>query len=697
LKCPVLNEEEALTSTDALPMNEPASTSGAATTPSADGAPPGGLPSTHKAVVVAARLVSFSLLCGLLYWGKAVAIPLALAVLVSFMLNPLVKLVQRTRLPRTGAVILTVLLAGTAVAALTWVIGMQVISLSEKLPEYREIITAKVKDLQGAMRGGAVGKIQDTMSTVAHELEEPAAAQKIPPGEEPAVPVPAPGSEIAEKAGPILGEQEKPIPVYLTSPQRLVVFERLSALLPVIDPLTTAGLVMILVVLLLLRWDDMRNRLISFSGHKNLTVATKACDAAGRRITRYLIMLFIVNSSYGAAIGVGLFFLGVDYAALWGLCAALFRFVPYAGPIAAALLPTAFSLISSVGWQQPLWVVAMIVCLELVSNNIVEPWLYGANLGLSAMGIIIAAVAWTFLWGPVGLVLSTPLIVILVVLGEYVPAFSIFCRVLGDKPVMEPHFQFYQRLLVRDETGATQLAREFVKENGLRESLDLLFVPALALARRDDTAGLLEAADAAFVSSNAELVFELFRKDAEDADKKSREEKKAPKEKEVTEDKQAPEDKKVPEDAQPEGALLRVPVIVWPVNELAVTAGKFFQWMLRGSAADIIMMSPNSLAGEVTQEIRTRMPAAVCVMSFAGADVARTRQYTRRLHSDSRGVPLVVARLGGEGTMATDMRESLRDAGATAVPGTLQETATAMLPYANDAAQSAASQLLQAP
>ena len=600
--------------------------------------------SPHKSLLTAARLVSFSVVCGLLFWGKVVAIPFALAVLFSFMLHPLVTRLQRAGLRRAAAVAVTLSLACGVVISLTWIIGSQLVSLGQKLPEYQDNITAKVKQVRSMVRGGAVEKIQDTMESVAQELDtDPAAAGKEAPAKVHAV-------------------EEKPKPVYLTTPQKLLDFEALSKLMPVLDPLVTAGLVFLLIFLLLFRWEDMRNRLLSFSGHKNLTFATRACDDAGKRIIRYLMMQLLVNGSYGLTIGAGLYLLGVDYAALWALCAALFRYVPYAGPIVGALLPIGFSFITSDGLTQPLWVACFIVALELVSNNVIEPWLYGSSLGLSAMGVIMSAVAWTFLWGPVGLVMSTPLTVCLVVLGEYVPAFSIFTRLLGDKPVMEPHFQFYQRLLARDETEATDLAKEFVKENSLRESADRLFGPALALADRDNTAGLLEKEDPAWISAAASRLFEQVCEESDDGDAK---------------DGEAP---------APAVKMKPVPIVVWPMNEFALSAGKILQWLLRDSTAEVILLPPQMLAGEIAQEIRDKQPAAVCLLSLAGSDIPRTRSFTKRLGSEFSSLPLIVARLGVPGTLAPSARKTFVESGAINVTRTLTETGSALLPYASDAA-----------
>jgi predicted PurR-regulated permease PerM len=645
-------------------MNTPVQPGGNPTDHSPDTANPATGGDSKRALLTAARLVSFALVCGLLYWGRVVAMPVALAVLFSFMLNPLVKRFQRARVPRGIAVSVTMVVAAGGLIAVGAVIGNQLASLSHDLPRYKESIVEKIKQVRGMMRGGAVENIQDTMKTMATEFGNEQPPKEPPKKDTPNEP--GTGDSTPGKAGGPLhgltGNTERAIPVYLTTPQKLLEFEGLASLQPVVDILTTAGLVFLLVIMMLLRWEDMRSRLISFSGHKNISVATRACDDAGHRITRYLMMQMIVNGSYGAVVTLALYLLGVPYAAMWGVCAALFRYVPYAGPVVAALLPLTFSFVTSADWQQPLWVAGVIIVLELVSNNVIEPWLYGANLGLSAMGIIIAAVAWTFLWGPVGLVMSTPLTVVLVVMGEYVPAFAIFTRLLGDKPVMEPHFQFYQRLLARDEAEATDMARQFMKESDFREAIERLFIPALALAKRDFTAGLVGKEDTAFVGKATEEIFESFRSEAEDQESAG------------------------DEDVTPAVAMQRAPVIVWPMNDLAASGARIFEWMLKNSTAEITGMPPQALLGEVLQEIRASQPVAICIINLSGSEVARTRQFVRRLRADCPGLPLIVARLGTAGTLTPDVRDELREAGATAVTRTLQESMAAILPYANHAA-----------
>jgi predicted PurR-regulated permease PerM len=646
-------------------MNSPAGPAGTNTgvtpTPEGGGAPGGaaweGRP--HRSLLTAARLVSFTVLCGLLYWGKSVAIPIALAVLFSFVLNPLVKRLQRRGVPRAAAAGIAVGLACTLVLALGWLIGTQISNLSDELPKRKDNITAKIKQLRNVLKGGAVDKFHETMDNVAHELNDDKPTENKAEGA-----AETPGKAIREPILPAPAAKDKPQAVYLTTPQNLLELDGFSKLLPFLDPLMTAGLVLVLVVLMLMRWHDMRSRLLSFSGHRNLTVATKACDDAGKRITRYLMMQLLVNSSYGVTCGVGFYLLGLDYAALWGLCAGLFRYVPYAGPTVGALLPIAFSFVMSPDWYQPLWVAGFIIILELISNNAVEPWLYGSNLGLSAMGIIMSAVAWTFLWGPVGLVMSTPLTVCLVVMGEYVPAFAIFTRLFGDKPVMEPHFQFYQRLLAHDESEATDLVRLSVKESGLRESVESVFVPALALAKRDETASLLEKEDANYITATAERIFESFREEAEKSDADEAEATHA-----VT-------------------VMHRASVVLWPLNDFALTAARLLQWMLRDSTADVTVLTPQMLLGEAAAEIREREAVAVCLVNLEGSDMSRTRSFVKRLRMDSPNLPITVARLGVPGTTETEVRDAFKDAGAVSVTRTLTETSAALLPFANDAAKS---------
>ncbi|HYF35976.1 MAG TPA: AI-2E family transporter [Prosthecobacter sp.] len=601
--------------------------------------------STDGSIVFAAKLLTFCLLAALLYWGRVVAIPLALAILLSFTLKPVVRLLQRCHLPRVIAVVTAVTMAMAILAGVGWLIGSQLASLSNELPKYRENIAAKVRSVRAMMRGGAVEKIQGTMETLAAEINKEKASSTTA------------GTSAADPhlQSFLSPEAVQPVPVYLTSPQRLIDLEAIANLLPIVDPLTTAALVLILVILILLRWGDLRSRIISFSGHQNLSTATRACDDAGHRISRYLIIQLVLNGSYGLTFAIGLFFIGVPYAALWGLCAGLFRYLPYVGPVLGGALPVVFTLITSEGWSQPLWVGGLILGMELISNNVLEPWLYGSRLGLSEVGLILAAVAWTFLWGPVGLLLATPLTVCLVVLGQYIPAFSIFARLLGDMPVLEPHFRFYQRLLADDQVEAAELVKKAVREHGVDSVINTILVPALSLADRDQAAGLLETADEARFGQALNGIFDKLLEEAGEASTETK------------------------------SSSANVCLIVWPLVPLAAHAAPWLKWLFRDLGCAVVTLSPDTLSAEAAKLAQEKRPAAFVILSLAGSPVRRERQMAKRIGTLAAGVPVIIARLGSIESVPGDADEATVPAGTPAAPRTLAELCAATRPLIQQA------------
>jgi hypothetical protein len=245
---------------------------------------------------------------------------------------------------------------------------------------------------------------------------------------------------------------------------------------------------------MLLQREDLRDRVIRLLGARDVARATEAMDDAAKRISRYLLMQLVINVLYGIPVGVGLYFLGVPNPILWGLLATILRFVPYLGPVIAALFPIALSFAVAPGWTLPLLTIALFVTLELFSNNVLEPWLYGSSTGLSPVAILVAAVFWTTLWGPVGLLLSTPLTVCLVVLGRHVPQLGFFHVLLGNEPALAPELKFYQRLLARDPEEATELAEEYLDDEPLDKLYDVVIMPALGLAEQDRLRGSLDRA-----------------------------------------------------------------------------------------------------------------------------------------------------------------------------------------------------------
>ena len=250
----------------------------------------------------------------------------------------------------------------------------------------------------------------------------------------------------------------------------------------VIEGLGTIGIVIVLVVFFLIRREDLRDRFIHLVGKGQVTVTTQMLEDAGARVSRYLSMLFLINVTFGVSVGVGLYLIGVPNALLWGILAAALRFIPYIGPWIAAAMPIGLSMAISTGWVAPILTVGLFIALELFSNNVLEPWLYGKNTGVSPVAILVAAVFWLWLWGPVGLLLATPLTVCLLVVGKHFPQLSFLGIVLGSEPVFEPKKRVYQRLLAGDQEEADELLEDLLQDKPLAEVYDTALIPALALA-----------------------------------------------------------------------------------------------------------------------------------------------------------------------------------------------------------------------
>ena len=418
-----------------------------------------------RILVHSVSFIAAIVLIACVYWGQAVLMPVAMALLLSFLLKPMVGLFQRFGLGRTLSVLLVVLVTGVMFASIGWVVMTQVARLVDDLgrnPQYKAHIRQKLTDIQGAGKSGLLDNLQGLIHEVLGAFE-----QDTPTAE----------------------PTDKP---------RIVVQEEFSAfatvqtlLAPLLEPLSTAALVVILVIFMLLKYEDVRNRLIGLVGSSQLTVTTRALDDAGQRISRYLLMQCIINGSYGLAVGLGLFFLGVPYAVLWGFLAAVCRYVPYVGPWIAAVFPIVISLVAFPGWTHLLLVVGLFLLLELWSNLIMEPWLYGPSIGVSAVGLLVVTGFWTWLWGPIGLVLATPLTVCLVVLGRHVPYLHFFDMLLSDAPALSPAVIYYQRLLARDQEEAMELVEEYAKEHAAEKIYDEIFIPALLLAWQDRQQGIL--------------------------------------------------------------------------------------------------------------------------------------------------------------------------------------------------------------
>ncbi|RDI62389.1 AI-2E family transporter [Microvirga subterranea] len=437
----------------------------------ADPAPPPLQPAAPPASSPILTAGGIVLAIGALYFGRDIFIPFALAILLSFALTPLVNWFRRFRLPRIAAVLVAVTLAFILIAGIAFVVGRQLIQLADNLPAYQTTITQKIRSLQqSAPGGGVVEKVTTTIEDLGKEISGDKA--------KPEQPQPQPGLG----AGPA---PQEPVTVRLESPQAKPLEIIQTVVGPLLAPLATAGLVVIFVIFVLLEQEDLRDRFIKLAGAGDLQKSTQAINDAAARVSRYLLMQLVVNLTYGIPIGIALYFIGVPNAILWGLLAAVLRFVPYLGPFLAALFPVALAIAVDPGWTMLFWVLGLFLFAELVSNNVVEPWLYGSSTGLSSLAIIMAAIFWTSLWGPVGLFLATPLTVCLVVIGRYVPQLEFLGVLLGSDPVLAPEERLYQRLLAGNLEEAVEIAEDYVDECSSREFYDNVAIPALRLAEND--------------------------------------------------------------------------------------------------------------------------------------------------------------------------------------------------------------------
>ncbi|HZY89370.1 MAG TPA: AI-2E family transporter, partial [Gemmataceae bacterium] len=460
------------------------------------------VPGWQRALVVLASTVVGVVVISCLYWAQKVFIPVALAVFLTFLLAPLVGYLQRHRLGRAPSVILVALLAALALGGVGWLVTAEVRGLVAELPQYSENIQAKVRSVREMSEGAGSGRFQKMIQDITGAWK----SQPAPPE----------GGEEEGPAAPAVVAPHKP-PAVVVQPDSPAWLGRLPDLLlgPVTELLGGLALTLVLVVFMLLKREDLRNRIIRLVGHGRITMTTKAVDDAGQRISRFLRMQFIINCGFGLTMAAGLLAIQVPHALLWGFLAALLRYVPYLGSTVTALVLITVSMAVFPGWVQPILVVALIVVLELTAANVMEPWLFSRSVGVSEVALLVAAAFWAFLWGPVGLVLSSPLTVCLVVLGKYVPQLEFLDVLLGDEPPLEADVTYYQRLLARDQDEAAQLVLTQAKTSSPEQVCDVLLVPALNYVKRDRERDELTEADEQFVlRATREIVEDLGERQA---------------------------------------------------------------------------------------------------------------------------------------------------------------------------------------
>lgn len=594
-------------------------------------------PGWQRAVVVLTGTVVGVVVVSCLYWAQVVFIPVALAVFLTFLLAPLVTILQRRHLGRMSSVSLVVLLAAVVLGGVVWLVTVEVTSLSNDVSRYTENIKGRIRSLRQGGQGSVVERLEKMIQDLTREWEAPATGLEGRAGDQPA------GSG---GAAPV-----KPSDV-VVQPASQPWLSRLPAMLrPLVETFGGLALALVLAVFMLLKREDLRNRLIRLVGHGRLTVMTKAVDDAGQRISRFLLMQLIINVSFGFVLGIGLFLIQFPHAWLWGLLAALLRYVPYFGSWIMAALLVALSLAVFPGWAQPLLILGFIVALELVTANVLEPRLFGHSIGVSEVALLVSAAFWAFLWGPVGLVLSSPLTVCLVVLGKYVPQLEFLYVLLGDEQALTPGVTYYQRLLARDQDEAAQLVLTQAKTLPPDQVYDELLVPALNYVKRDREREDLTEADEQFVFLATREIVEVLgeRKPADPAISKG----------EISPPLQAPP---------------KVRILGCPGHDEGDRLALEMLWQLLDPAVwEVEVLSLELLSAELVALAGEKAPAVICIGALPPGELAHTSYLCKRLRARLPEAKIVVGRWGLKDNVEQNA-DQLREAGADEVATTLLES-----------------------
>jgi predicted PurR-regulated permease PerM len=411
-----------------------------------------------------------------LYLAREVLVPIALALLLSFVLAPLVRILRTWHIPRWLGVIVAVIVGFAVIFGLGALMVSQVNQLATDLPRYQSTLSDKIQSLRGAAAGtGTLERASEVLKNLGKELDKPQITT--------APPIPL---------GPESTPPNKPIPVEVKQPDPGALQTLVALITPLIHPLTTTGIVVIFVIFILMQSQDLRNRMIRLVGASDLQRTTAALDDAGQRLSRLFLTQLALNAGFGLIIGAGLWGIGVPSAPLWGMLAMILRFVPYIGALISAIFPLILAAAVGPDWSMAIWTAALFLIVEPITGHVIEPMLAGQSTGLSPVAVVTSAAFWTWLWGPIGLVLATPLTMCMVVLGKHVPHLKFFDILLGDEPALRPEQLTYQRMLAGDPIEAVEQAQTYLKNEPLLEYYENILIEALKLAQADADSGHLD-------------------------------------------------------------------------------------------------------------------------------------------------------------------------------------------------------------
>ncbi len=605
-------------------------------------------------------LASVVLVFAVLYSAKPVLVPLALGVLLTFILTPAVISLEKWHIPRLPAVLGVTFATFTLMFSIVWMTGSQIQSLASDLPNHQSEIQRKVAALKS-------GK-DSTLNRLTRMFDEVTSDFVEKPLSETDLKSTAAGIPVVNEKPTADDGTFKPATIVVASDQSPLetVF---STLAPIVEPLASVALIVVLVIFLLINREDIRFRLLSLWGRGSLTGTTRLLTDASNRVSRYLLNLFLVNAAFGVWFGVGLYFIGVPYAPLWGFLTLVLRFIPFLGSPASVLFPLLISIATSQGWSEPIAVVIFFGVSELFVANVVEPILFGKTTGLSPIALLVAALFWAWLWGPIGLLLSTPLTVCLVVLGQYIPSLSWLKILLAEQSEMEPWLQYYQRLLSKDAHEAELLLKKNSDEFGPMKSFDEIIVPALNWTRQEREAGDIAADEAKFVwSTTRDLLVE--------------EHKRSQKKKQLEQEAGNPACK--PNEAidgsnnviTPEAPIVNS--IGYPAHHESeeLTLAMLDQLLPDNYRFDIA--STRSLPSQVLQKIESQQPMAVVVCVIPPGGLPQVEFFCEECRRRSPSTQIIVAYLG-ETEDYDKLLVDLRKAGASYLTTSLEQTINQMI------------------
>ena len=590
--------------------------------------------SARRALIGIWRITLAVFVIATLYFGQSVLIPLALAFLLTFILSPVVTWLQRW-IGQTLGILLVVAALFTLIGGTGWLLGQQLLDVGRKMPDYTANIAGKLRAFQ-IPSGGALARLSGMIEELKKEL---------PGGEKP-----SPEKEQAEKLEPKPPTASAtPVPVRVVeSAQSEITQLAQTAFVFLLGPLGRTGLVLLLLVFMLFEREDLRGRLIRLISQGDLRSTTLAMEDAGNRMAHYLRMQLLVNTAYGFSVAVGLYFIGIPNAALWGALSGLLRYIPYVGVWIAAAAPLALSLAISSSWHTPLITLGLFVILELIEANIVEPWLYGTKTGITPVALIIGAVFWTWIWGPIGLLLTNPLMVCLVVLGRHVPSVKFLSILLSDQKALHPHEEFYIRLLAVDPDEPPRFIDDYLKEHSLTELCDSVIIPAISLIEVDYRRGTLDGRQRGELLKNLEEIIEYLEVQP------------------IAPPSDAGEPSGTPP-LQPDAAQARRILSLPAHTDRDSLAAQALSRLLQKHGGIVATTTPADLSDEALSDLmKQQTMEAVCISVVAPSKTTDARNRIAKIRAHFPELKIGVLLLRGV-EKETEASKSLRDAGADAI------------------------------